>query len=188
MALTKTLSDAGYPETTEDVILEIEAMTCASCVGRAERALKSGTGVLDASVNLATETALVSYVAGVTNATDIAPLATPIMVGTGRAAEMGVLFRKGDGTVQRSCFDECLAPALGKTSHARARTVWRPIRRFSDSGARRMCAAVSPLFRRSLIRRIPKPRGYGYVQNFSQPYPDAPSECGIRHVKRPWCQ
>ena len=39
-------------------------MTCASCVGRVERALNSGGGVLEASVNSATETALVRYVAG----------------------------------------------------------------------------------------------------------------------------
>ncbi|MFV2092029.1 MAG: copper ion binding protein, partial [Hyphomicrobiales bacterium] len=74
--LTKTLSEAGYPATTEEVTLEIEAMTCASCVGRVEKALKAGAGVLDASVNLATETALVRYVAGVTNAKQIAALAT----------------------------------------------------------------------------------------------------------------
>lgn len=74
--LTKILSDAGYPATTEEVTLEIEAMTCASCVGRVEKALKAGAGVLDASVNLATETALVRYAAGAINATEIAALAT----------------------------------------------------------------------------------------------------------------
>ncbi len=74
--LTKTLSDAGYPATTEEVTLEIEGMTCASCVGRAEKALKAGAGVLDASVNLATETALVRYAVGAINITEIAALAT----------------------------------------------------------------------------------------------------------------
>lgn len=73
--LTKILSDAGYPAAVEEVTLEIESMTCASCVGRVEKALKAGTGVLDASVNLATETALVHYVAGAINAADIAALA-----------------------------------------------------------------------------------------------------------------
>jgi len=43
--------------TREPVSLPIEGMTCASCVGRVERALKIVPGVLDASVNLATERA-----------------------------------------------------------------------------------------------------------------------------------
>ena len=41
----------------ETVSLLIEGMTCASCVGRVERALKAVDGVLDATVNLATERA-----------------------------------------------------------------------------------------------------------------------------------
>jgi len=74
--LTKTLADAGYPASAEEVTLEIEAMTCASCVGRVEKALKAGAGVLEASVNLATETAMVRYVAGAIGPAEIAALAT----------------------------------------------------------------------------------------------------------------
>ncbi|MGB4359283.1 MAG: heavy metal translocating P-type ATPase [Rhodoferax sp.] len=43
------------------VDLGIHGMTCASCVGRAERALKKVPGVKEASVNLATESARVSF-------------------------------------------------------------------------------------------------------------------------------
>ncbi len=43
--------------TAERVVLDIEGMTCASCVGRVERALKAVPGVEGASVNLATERA-----------------------------------------------------------------------------------------------------------------------------------
>ena len=39
------------------ISLSIEGMTCASCVGRVERALKAVPGVADAVVNLATEKA-----------------------------------------------------------------------------------------------------------------------------------
>src|SRR5690606_9213938 len=39
--------------------LSVEGMTCASCVGRVERALKTVPGVADAIVNLATERATV---------------------------------------------------------------------------------------------------------------------------------
>ncbi len=74
--LTQALSDVGYPAVAEEVTLEIEGMTCASCVGRVEKALKAGPGILDASVNLATETATVRYLAGATSVADIAALAT----------------------------------------------------------------------------------------------------------------
>ena len=52
----------------EIVSLAIEGMTCASCVGRVERALKAVPGVLDASVNLATERAEVRFAGPVVRA------------------------------------------------------------------------------------------------------------------------
>src|SRR5690606_12589958 len=48
---------------TAAVTLSIEGMTCASCVGRVERALKAVPGVSEAVVNLATEGATVRGVA-----------------------------------------------------------------------------------------------------------------------------
>jgi Cu+-exporting ATPase len=42
--------------------LSITGMTCASCSNRVEKALKKMPGVLDASVNLASEQASVTYV------------------------------------------------------------------------------------------------------------------------------
>ncbi len=46
---------------TATCTLDIGGMTCASCVGRVEKALAKLDGVSDAQVNLATEAASVSY-------------------------------------------------------------------------------------------------------------------------------
>ena len=70
------LEAAGYPAATEEVTLDVQGMNCASCVGRVERALLAGQGVVSASVNLASETATVRYVAGSTTPEAIAALAT----------------------------------------------------------------------------------------------------------------
>ncbi|HWJ94105.1 MAG TPA: heavy metal translocating P-type ATPase, partial [Telluria sp.] len=45
--------------TTEELSFDIAGMTCASCVARVEKALKAVPGVVDATVNLATEKATV---------------------------------------------------------------------------------------------------------------------------------
>jgi Cu+-exporting ATPase len=47
--------------TTREVLLPIEGMTCASCVNRIERFLRTTPGIETATVNLATETATISY-------------------------------------------------------------------------------------------------------------------------------
>ena len=49
--------------------LSVEGMTCASCVNRVERALGKVEGVVEASVNLATERATVRYQPGLTQET-----------------------------------------------------------------------------------------------------------------------
>ncbi|MCA0270475.1 MAG: heavy-metal-associated domain-containing protein [Proteobacteria bacterium] len=45
---------------TDRVLIEVEGITCASCVARMERTLKSVPGVVSADVNLATERATVA--------------------------------------------------------------------------------------------------------------------------------
>ena len=75
-SLTRTLDQAGYPAATAEVTLEVDAMTCASCVGRVERTLKAAPGVLDAAVNLAAETATVRYALGATAPGDLARVVT----------------------------------------------------------------------------------------------------------------
>ena len=60
-ALAEAVERAGYQWVPETRVLEIEGMTCASCVGRVERALRAVPGVLLAEVNLATERATVRW-------------------------------------------------------------------------------------------------------------------------------
>lgn len=52
---------AREPETGTCAVLDLEGMTCASCAMRIEKGLKKVEGVKEASVNLATEKALVTY-------------------------------------------------------------------------------------------------------------------------------
>lgn len=56
-ALVDAVRTAGYGVPTRTVELQIGGMTCASCVGRVERALGKLAGVEHASVNLASERA-----------------------------------------------------------------------------------------------------------------------------------
>ncbi|MDH4413162.1 MAG: heavy metal translocating P-type ATPase [Rhizobium sp.] len=63
-ALEKAIAEAGYEARAETVRLEIEDMTCASCVSRVEKALKTVAAVQTASVNLATGEAVVRVFGG----------------------------------------------------------------------------------------------------------------------------
>src|SRR5262245_28805955 len=57
--LRAAVEAAGYEVPIQQTRLDIEGMTCASCVAHVEKALRHVPGVLDASVNLAAETATV---------------------------------------------------------------------------------------------------------------------------------
>ncbi|WP_369814188.1 copper-translocating P-type ATPase [Methylophilus sp. Leaf414] len=58
-ALIEAVHKVGYEVPTSKIELNVIGMTCASCVGRVEKALKSVPGVVEATVNLATERASV---------------------------------------------------------------------------------------------------------------------------------
>ena len=62
-ALVAAIEHAGYSVPRRSLDLAIDGMTCASCVGRVERALAAVPGVLEVSVNLATARARVVVVA-----------------------------------------------------------------------------------------------------------------------------
>jgi Cu+-exporting ATPase len=57
--LSAAVKKAGYEVPAATVSMSISGMTCASCVSRVEKALKKIPGVIDATVNLATEKAQV---------------------------------------------------------------------------------------------------------------------------------
>ena len=64
LVLAAAVERAGYSVAREPASLEIEGMTCASCVARVEKALLRVPGVVGAEVNLATERAQVTRLAG----------------------------------------------------------------------------------------------------------------------------
>lgn len=57
----ENIQDLGERGKTEKVILPVRGMSCASCVNRVEKAIRSLKGVLQVSVNLATESASIEY-------------------------------------------------------------------------------------------------------------------------------
>ncbi|WP_089177939.1 heavy metal translocating P-type ATPase [Bosea sp. AS-1] len=66
--VVKRIEDAvrqtGYQPLEQTVDLSVTGMTCASCVGHVEKALRGVPGVVEATVNLATERASIKAVAG----------------------------------------------------------------------------------------------------------------------------
>ncbi|MEW7860147.1 heavy metal translocating P-type ATPase [Pseudomonas chlororaphis] len=71
-ALMAAVQDAGYSVPAHSLELNIGGMTCASCVGRVERALSKVAGVTRVSVNLANERAHVDLLGQVDSADLIA--------------------------------------------------------------------------------------------------------------------
>jgi Cu+-exporting ATPase len=73
--IAKAVEGAGYAPRHAVIELSVEEMTCASCVGRVERALKAVPGVETANVNLATGRATVGVLEGVATSDLIAAVA-----------------------------------------------------------------------------------------------------------------
>ncbi|MFV1441887.1 heavy metal translocating P-type ATPase [Phaeobacter sp. JH20_36] len=69
--IATTLQEIGYPARSRSVRLNISSMSCASCVGRVDKALAVLPGVLDVNVNLASETATVTYLEGAVAVVDL---------------------------------------------------------------------------------------------------------------------
>ena len=69
--LVSQLEQSGYGTAKASLELPITGMTCAMCEKNVVRALRQTEGVVDASVNLATEKATVSYVPGIARRQDL---------------------------------------------------------------------------------------------------------------------
>jgi len=72
-ALEKAVEESGYgvDRAREKAILKISGMHCAGCVNNVERALRKVNGVFQATVNLATEKAYITYLPEVTGAPEL---------------------------------------------------------------------------------------------------------------------
>ncbi len=60
--LVTALSKAGYPARTQTAVLDVQGISCASCIGRIEKTLLNLNGVIDASANMATESASIRFI------------------------------------------------------------------------------------------------------------------------------
>ena len=70
-ALARAVDAAGYTVPTQTIRLDIDGMTCASCVTRLESALQAVPGVARTSVNLASEAAQIELVSGAASVQDL---------------------------------------------------------------------------------------------------------------------
>src|SRR3954469_14506287 len=69
--LVGVIDGVGYGVEVRETSFDISGMSCASCVGRVEKALRKVPGVLNVSVNLAAEKARVEYLPGVAETRDL---------------------------------------------------------------------------------------------------------------------
>ena len=67
ITLTETIKKIGYDVPQAKARLAISGMTCANCAARIEKRLRKEMGVTNVSVNLATDSATVEFIPGVTD-------------------------------------------------------------------------------------------------------------------------
>jgi Cu+-exporting ATPase len=108
-AIQQAIEKAGYQVPQQEVTLAIEGMTCASCAGRVERALRKVDGVLDASINLATDQARVRVVGGTASA---ALIAAVTKVGYGAKLPAEKVGQQSIGLLQQDWLPVALAALL----------------------------------------------------------------------------
>ena len=125
--------------------LQIEGMTCASCAARVEKAIAGVPGVVEASVNLATEVADVRVASGGVAAAELAAAVEKAGYGA-RGDRRGSAGARGRRRVERRCRRRC-GPALGAApvaDAARAVRHRRHARRRAGNGCSpRRCSSCS---------------------------------------------
>ena len=117
---------------SQEIMLPITGMTCASCVRRVEKALGKVDGVREASVNLATEQARVRYDAAVVDAADITTAIEKAGYGVRQApaapsAQPATLSPVPTGAGERLATTELLLPVEGMTCASCVRRVERAL-------------------------------------------------------------
>lgn len=65
--IIETIRDLGFDTAMTETRLKVSGMACSACAQRVERALAGHKGVLEAYVNLSTETAAVKFIPGITD-------------------------------------------------------------------------------------------------------------------------
>ncbi|MEW9905030.1 heavy metal translocating P-type ATPase [Pseudomonas putida] len=103
-ALVDAVREAGYGVPTRTVELQIVGMTCASCVGRVERALSKVPGVEHVSVNLASERAHLEVLQGLDDT-----LLIDAVQKAGYSASLPLAARDDQADTQRRLRNERLA-------------------------------------------------------------------------------
>lgn len=87
-AIIQKIEDVGYGVATAKVELPITGMTCANCVATIERTLnKKVPGIINATVNFATEKAVVEFIPGVVSRADMVAAIERAGYGVVEAAE-----------------------------------------------------------------------------------------------------
>ncbi len=151
--LVATVEKSGYGVVTRSETLPILGMTCASCVGRVERALQKTPGVLDAQVNLATEKATVTYVPGQADRAALVAAVQAAGYDVVEAPAVGAAGGAGDEAVAASALDAEQAARAAAYRALRAQGD-RRLRPQHDHLRRDHAAALVPLPARLAAQRL----------------------------------
>lgn len=110
--MAEALGKAGYPARFAEAVFDITGMSCASCVGRVEQALRGASGVIEGHVNFADDSARVRYFAGQNDPAQLAAVITSAgYAATPRAASGGAA--KDDSAARRQAEERRAARAAG---------------------------------------------------------------------------